>query len=97
MQFTFPSFGSDQNIVIFGHTHKADLKKSYILARGPGGERYPSRSPLPLDLCQQWRLGRLGELYCTYVETQEDADAKRHNVRLMAYPSKMLQEGFVKL
>ncbi len=37
--------------------------------------------------------------YCTYVETQEDAAAQRHNVRLLSYyPSKtLLQEGFVKL
>lgn len=37
------------------------------------------------------------ELSCTYVEAQIDADAGRHYVRVMAYPDKILQEGFVKL
>jgi UDP-2,3-diacylglucosamine pyrophosphatase LpxH len=94
----FSIFGSGQNIVIFGHTHKADLKKSYILEMAPAVEN------IHLDLpCRSIYVNSGTWVdsapYCTYVETQEDATAQRHNVRLLSYyPSKtLLQEGFVKL
>ena len=98
MQVYFSLFGSDENIVIFGHTHKADIRKSYIL------EEAPAVKDIHLDLpCRSIYVNSGAWVdsapYCTYVETQEDADAKRHNVRLLSYyPSKtLLQEGFVKL
>ena len=93
----FFHFRSDQNIVIFGHTHKADLRKSYILEAAPKVEN------IHLDLpcrsiyanCGTWVDSAT---YCTYVETQEDAAANRHYVRLRAYPNNtVLQEGFVEL
>jgi UDP-2,3-diacylglucosamine pyrophosphatase LpxH len=93
----FSIFGSsEQNIVIFGHTHKADLKKNYILEASQPVEN------IHLDLpclsiyanCGTW----VDAVPSTYVETQEDLAAGRHNVRLLAYPSKtLLQEGFVNL
>lgn len=94
----FSIFGSGQNIVIFGHTHKAELKKSYIL------EAAPAVPDIHLDLPCRSIYANSGAWvdsapYCTYVETQEDAAAGRHNVRLLSYyPSRtLLQEGFVKL
>ena len=93
----FSLFGSDHNIVIFGHTHKADLRKSYIL------EAAPAVSDIHLDLPCSSIYANSGTWvdsapYCTYVETQEDAAAGRHHVRVLTYPSKtLLQEGFVKL
>jgi hypothetical protein len=94
----FSIFGSDQNIVIFGHTHKADLKKSYIL------EAAPDVQNIHLDLpCRSIYANSGtwvdGAPYCTYVETQEDSAAGRHYVQVLAYhPSKtLLQEGFVEL
>ncbi len=98
MDVYFSLFGSDQNIVIFGHTHTADLKKSYIL------EEAPAVSNIHLDLpCRSIYVNSGTWVdsapYCTYVETREDAAAGRHNVRLLSYsPSRtLLQEGFVKL
>ncbi len=94
----FSLFGSGQNIVIFGHTHRADLKKSYILEEAAGVEN------IHLDLPSRSIYANSGTWvdsapYCTYVETQEDTAAGRHNVRLWSYyPSRtLLQEGFVKL
>jgi UDP-2,3-diacylglucosamine pyrophosphatase LpxH len=93
----FSIFGSDQNIVIFGHTHKADLKKSYIL------EAAPDVQNIHLDLpCRSIYANSGtwvdGAPYCTYVETQEDSAAGRHYVRVLTYPAKtLLQEAFVKL
>ncbi len=94
----FSLFGSEQNIVIFGHTHKADLKKSYIL------EVAPDVQNIHLDLpCRSIyaNSGTWVDLapYCTYVEIQEDVAAGRHYVRVLAYhPAKtLLQEGFVEL
>ena len=38
------------------------------------------------------------EPYCTYVETEENAEAGRHYVRLKTYPAnKVLQEEYVNL
>ena len=93
----FSIFGSDQNIVIFGHTHKADLKKSYIL------EAAPEVADIHLDLPCRSIYANSGTWvdsapYCTYVETQEDAAKGRHYVRVLTYPSNtLLQEAFVKL
>lgn len=92
----FSIFGSEQNIVIFGHTHKADLKKNYLM------EAAPDVQNIHLDLpcrsiyanCGTW----VDSVRSTYVETQEDVDSERHYVRLWTYPSKkLLQEGFVEL
>jgi UDP-2,3-diacylglucosamine pyrophosphatase LpxH len=92
----FSIFGSDQNIVIFGHTHKADLKKNYILEAAPTGQNIyldlPCRSIYAN--CGTW----VDLVQSTYVEIQENADAGRQYVRLWTYPSKtLLQEGFVML
>lgn len=93
----FSIFGSDTNIAIFGHTHKADMTKHFILAA------VPERLDIHIDLPCRAIYANSGTWvdsaqYCTYVETEEDEERKRHYVRVMAYPSKMcLQESFVKL
>ena len=95
---TFPSLVQDQNIVIFGHTHKADLRKSYILEEAPEVEN------IHLDLPCRSIYANCGTWvdsapYCTYVETQEDAAAKPPLCAAPElYPTKtVLQEGFVEL
>ena len=93
----FSLFGADQNIVIFGHTHKADLKKSYLLVEAPAAKDIhidiPCRSIYAN--CGTWVDSAP---FCTYVETEENVAAKRHYVRVVTYPDKtVLQEGFVKL
>jgi UDP-2,3-diacylglucosamine pyrophosphatase LpxH len=93
----FSIFGADTNIVIFGHTHKADMTKHFILAAVP-----PSMD-IHMDLPCRAIYANSGTWvdsakYCTYVETEENADAGRHYVRVMTYPSKTcLQESFVRL
>ncbi len=95
----FSLFGhSDQNIFIFGHTHKVDLKKNYLLKVATEVQ------DIHLDLPCRSIYANTGTWvdsapYCTYVETQEDAAAGRHYVRTLAYhPAKtLLQEGFVEL
>jgi len=93
----FSIFGSgDQNIVIFGHTHMADLEPY------PQGEPLGQDVGIPLDLpclaiyanCGAW----VDSVQSTYVETEEDRNAGRHYVRLYTYPDKTLKgEAFVEL
>lgn len=95
--YFFPGRKEDQNIVIFGHTHEADMRKHYFM------EEAPSVDDIHCDLPCRAIYANSGAWvdsarYCTYVETQEDAAARRHYVRLLTYPSKtLLQEAFVKL
>jgi UDP-2,3-diacylglucosamine pyrophosphatase LpxH len=92
----FPRFDLGQNIVIFGHTHKAVLRAypendpsgpdAYINPDFPRGAIYAN--------CGTW----VDWVPSTYVETEEDANKGRHYVRLWAYPEKkLLQEDFVEL
>lgn len=131
---------SDQNIVIFGHTHKAELWKNYDLPLldhlirdylvkhfdkvldelrhefpipdldiwdGLKANPMWKKIKLPFNLsikipcksiyvnCGTW----VDSKPCTYVETQEDIEKKRHYVRLLSYyPTReLLQEEYVKL
>ncbi|MCG2772952.1 MAG: metallophosphoesterase [Desulfobacterales bacterium] len=91
----FSTLGSDQNIIIFGHTHRAVLK-SDILEPAPGGPDKLVDLPCPAIYanCGTW----VDSVESTYVETQEDADTGRHHVRLWTYPDKTLRgEAFVEL
>ena len=93
----FSLFGSDKNVVIFGHTHIVGMKKHYVLA---DAEEILGKH---LDLPCRAIYANSGSWVdsvnsCTYVETEEDTNAGRHYVRVIAYPSKVvLKEGFVKL
>lgn len=84
----FPTLGSDTNIIIFGHTHKADLKND-ILGTAPGGPEIPADPPFSAIYanCGTW----VDKVESTYVETQEDAVKGRHHVRLWTYPGKILK------
>ena len=95
-QIYFFFTGSDQNIIIFGHTHKADMRKHYILEAAPGVANI--HLDLPCRAIYANSGAWIDTALCTYVETQEDAAAGRHYVRILNYPDKkLLQEGFVKL
>lgn len=89
--------GTDPNIVIFGHTHKYDLKPHLFLAAAP--EAQVIRFELPCRAIYANSGAWIDAApCCTYVETQEDAAAGRHYVRVLNYPAKtLLKEGFVKL
>lgn len=95
--YFFPGRKEDQNIVIFGHTHEADIRKHYFM------EEAPAVKDIHCDLPCRSIYANSGAWVdsvqnCTYVETQEDTAAGRHYVRLFTYPSKtLLQEAFVKL
>jgi UDP-2,3-diacylglucosamine pyrophosphatase LpxH len=93
----FEHFGSNTNIVIFGHTHIPVL-----VGRGLNPLENPANQS-PNDPwtyiyanCGSWVDGN--ENGCTYVETEEDVDAGRHYVRVISYPARTkLHEGFVKM
>ncbi len=93
----FSLFGSDQDIVIFGHTHRADLRKHYILAAAPGVPDIHVDLPCRAIYANSGTWVDTAALSCTYVETEIDAAAERHYVRVKGYPDQVLQEGFVKL
>ena len=93
----FSLFGSDKDIVIFGHTHEADLRKHYILAAASGVADIHVDLPCRAIYANSGTWVDTAKPSCTYVETQIDAAAGRHYVRVKAYPDQTLQEGFVRL
>jgi UDP-2,3-diacylglucosamine pyrophosphatase LpxH len=98
---THISSGTDHNIVIFGHTHHWDMLP--LPFRGAA----PQVEDIHLDLpcraiyanCGTWIDSTPSFPHpCTYVETQEDAAAGRHYVRVLSYPKKTVHlEWFVRL
>ena len=93
----FDHFGSNINIVIFGHTHIPVMDPREL---DPQADRAAHASDDPWNYiyvnCGSW-IDK-SEYGCTYVETEEDAKAGRHYVRLKSYTSKtVLEEGFVRL
>jgi UDP-2,3-diacylglucosamine pyrophosphatase LpxH len=90
-------FGSDQNIVIFGHTHKYDLKPHPFLAAAPEAQVIRFEHPCRAIYANSGAWIDSAPC-CTYVETQEDFATRRHYVRVRNYPAKtLLKEGFVKI
>ncbi|HET6461909.1 MAG TPA: metallophosphoesterase [Syntrophales bacterium] len=93
----FDHFGSTINIVIFGHTHipvmdPHDLDPMANTTAHGSGEPW---NKIYVN-CGSWIDG--SKHGCTYVETEEDADVRRHYVRLKSYPSKIvIKEGSVGL
>ncbi|MGD1153835.1 MAG: metallophosphoesterase [Syntrophales bacterium] len=93
----FDHFGSNTNIVIFGHTHIPILDPRELDPRADPAA-HASNDPWNYIYanCGTWVDGSKDG--CTYVETEEDANAGRHYVRLKSYPSKtVFREGFVRL
>jgi hypothetical protein len=93
----FDHFGSNINIVIFGHTHIPVMEPRDM---DPRADPAAHASDDPWNYiyanCGSWVDGN--EYGCTYVETEEDANARRHYVRLKSYPSKtLIEEAFVSL
>ena len=93
----FDHFGSNVNIVIFGHTH-VPLMDPRELEPSANKAAHPSDEPWNYIYvnCGSWiDKSAYG---CTYVETEEDAKARLHYVRLKSYPSNtVIREGFVRL
>jgi hypothetical protein len=87
---------SAAQIVIFGHTHAYTMKKHYSDATEDADKG-------PIDRPCRAIYANTGAWtdpthFCTYVETEEDAANKRHDVRIIEYPGKtVLYEGFVEL
>ncbi len=93
----FDHFGSNINIVIFGHTHIPIMDPHDL---DPGTDRAAHGSDDPWNKiyvnCGSWIDA--SEHGCTYVETEEDTSVRRHYVRLKSYPSEVLiKEGFVRI
>jgi hypothetical protein len=89
----FDHFGSNTNIVIFGHTHIPDMDKHYDLDPITG---HTSDEPCRYIYANSGTWVDQGEYGCTYVETEEVSDRKRHYCRVKRYPGNdCLHEGFV--
>jgi hypothetical protein len=90
-------YGTDHDVVIFGHTHKCSLEPLLLLAAAPQAQVTRFRLPLPAIYANSGAWIDSAPC-CTYVETEEDASAGRHYVRVLNYPAKkVLGQGFVKL
>ncbi len=82
------------NIVIFGHTHKPGMR----LDKGidTGDEIPPWEKPAFTIYANSGAWVDGGKYGCTYVETEEVAEKRRHYVRLKKYPGNTsIDEGFV--
>jgi UDP-2,3-diacylglucosamine pyrophosphatase LpxH len=93
----FDHFGSNINIVIFGHTHIPVMDPRDL---DPKADPAAHDSDAPWNYiyvnCGSW-IDK-SEYGCTYVETEEEANSRRHYVRLRSYTSKtLIEEGFVSL
>lgn len=91
-------YNSNTNIVIFGHTHIPTMDKQYdtkqLLDKNPPTSDAPyqyiyANSGTWVDQCKYG---------CTYVETEEVQDKKRHYVRVKKSPDNTcIDEGFVEM
>jgi len=90
----------DTNIVIFGHTHDAEIKKYCILEGVPVPDiPLPGGGPYGFIYanCGAWVDSAR---FCSYVETEKDPNSNRHYVRLKKYtPNKIeiIDQGYVRL
>ena len=93
----FDHAGSNANIVIFGHTHIPIIDKHYAEGQAPT-DGHPVDEPCREIYANSGTWVDQGEYGCTYVETEEDAEARRHYVRVKKYPDHgILHEGFVEM
>jgi UDP-2,3-diacylglucosamine pyrophosphatase LpxH len=90
----FSGWNPDVDIVIFGHTHKADLQRRLIsgedpldsVSEGPCYNIYANTGTW-VDKCDRG---------CTYVETEKNIREKQHHVRLIGYPGdSFIKNGYV--
>jgi len=100
---------SNINIVIFGHTHVPNMNRFFVREPGKNSDKskIPCRSIYAnsgswVDQAQPRnpnpRTGNVSNYECTYVETEESADQRRHYVRVKSYPDKeCIYEGFVEM
>jgi UDP-2,3-diacylglucosamine pyrophosphatase LpxH len=90
----------DTNIVIFGHTHIAEIKK-YCVVESIALDHIPLPSGGPYDFIYANSGSWVDSVpYCSYVETEEAPESNRCYVRLVAYaPGKteVKGEGYVRL
>jgi hypothetical protein len=92
----FLPFSSNTNIVIFGHTHIPTMSKNYGSNSLPDDTGAAKKIPCSRIYANSGTWVDLGKYGCTYVETEEVTDERRHYVRLKKYPSNTcIDEGFV--
>jgi hypothetical protein len=94
----FEHFGSNTSIVIFGHTHIPTMDKQYKFNPFEGIADYTSDDPCEYIYANSGTWIDKGKYGCTYVETEEVPDEKRHYVRVKKYPENTsVDEGFVEM
>jgi UDP-2,3-diacylglucosamine pyrophosphatase LpxH len=92
----FEHFGSNTNIVIFGHTHIPTMDKQYDLNPLSDNTGHTSDDPCIYIYANSGTWVDQGKKGCTYVETEEVQSTKRHYVRVKKYPSgDSIYEAFV--
>jgi UDP-2,3-diacylglucosamine pyrophosphatase LpxH len=98
-QAYFSHFGSNVNIVIFGHTHIPFMDRNYEQNPSADGSGHTDDDACRhiYANCGTWvDQGK----HCTYVETEEVAKERRHYVRVKKYPKNAVlngYEGFVRM
>lgn len=91
----FNHFGNNANIVIFGHTH-IPIMDCHDLDPEANPADHGSDEPWHYIYANSGTWVDASEYGCTYVETEEMPDKKRHYVRVKTYPGKTIgYEGFV--
>jgi UDP-2,3-diacylglucosamine pyrophosphatase LpxH len=92
-QAYFSHFGSNVNIVIFGHTHIPFMDPTYEADLSRDGVGYSGDDPCRQIYanCGTWVDQAK---HCTYVETEEVADKRRHYVRVKKYPENEILDGY---
>jgi UDP-2,3-diacylglucosamine pyrophosphatase LpxH len=83
----FEHFGSNTDIVIFGHTHIPTMNKQYDLNPLSDNTGHTSDDPCIYIYANSGTWVDQGKKGCTYVETEEVQSTKRHYVRVKKYPS----------
>jgi len=91
---------SNANIVIFGHTHQASMLKNPVNVLNPDQSDPDGMVPSGSIYANCGTWVDSAEAGCTYVETEEVPEKKRHFVRVKEYPTNAtehaaLYEGFV--
>jgi hypothetical protein len=98
-QAYFSHFGSNVNIVIFGHTHIPFMDPTYEpdLPRDGAGYTGDDACRHIYANCGTWVDQ---SKHSTYVETEEVAKERRHYIRIKKYPENEVlngYEGFVRM
>jgi UDP-2,3-diacylglucosamine pyrophosphatase LpxH len=94
----FDHFGPKVNIVIFGHTHIPIMDKHDLDPSLNNSPNHNSDEPWRNIYANSGTWVDASKYGCTYVETEEVPEKRRHYVRVITYPANTCSyEGFVEM